>query len=76
MQTVTLTLPEEIKSGLKRFSWVNWSDVARENLLLMLQRQERFEKFDRMLAGSGMDDAAALRLASELKGKVAEKHGL
>lgn len=32
MPTSTLTLSDKVKSELKRFKWVNWSEVAKENL--------------------------------------------
>lgn len=43
MPSVTLTIPEGTKSELKRFQWVNWSEVAREEFL----KKEIFEKFIR-----------------------------
>ncbi|MEM4263942.1 MAG: hypothetical protein QW666_03565 [Candidatus Woesearchaeota archaeon] len=33
MATVTLPVTEEFKSQLKRFAWINWSEIAREEAL-------------------------------------------
>jgi len=33
MASVTFAVDEELKSRLEKFPWVNWSEVARENLL-------------------------------------------
>lgn len=33
MATVTLSVTEEFKSRLKRFAWINWSEIAREETL-------------------------------------------
>jgi len=33
MSTVTITIPESVKSELGHFSWVNWSEAAKEELV-------------------------------------------
>ncbi|MDP1694304.1 MAG: hypothetical protein Q8L34_02075 [Candidatus Woesearchaeota archaeon] len=33
MTSVTFALPEKTKEEMKKFSWVNWSEVARETIL-------------------------------------------
>ncbi|HIH13891.1 MAG TPA: hypothetical protein HA224_01410 [Nanoarchaeota archaeon] len=32
MTSVTLSVSEEVKTELKQFQWVNWSEVAREEI--------------------------------------------
>ena len=49
MGTATLTLPEDIKSELKRFSWINWSEVAKEELLKKEKKQELLKKLDKFI---------------------------
>jgi len=46
MASTTLTVSDDIKSELKRFSWVNWSEIAREELV---QREERTEALEEAL---------------------------
>jgi len=41
MVTVTLTIPDSVKEELRRFSWVNWSEVARHEFI----KKEIFFKF-------------------------------
>ena len=36
MASLTLSVSEEFKSRLKNFSWVNWSEIAREETLKKL----------------------------------------
>ena len=36
MASLTLSVSEEFKNQLKNFSWVNWSEVAREEALKKL----------------------------------------
>ena len=43
MPTVTLTVPDTLKSELIRFSWVNWSEVAREELVKQEKLREAYE---------------------------------
>lgn len=76
MATVTLTISDDIKSELKRFSWINWSEVAREAFLERLRIDESFKRFDEMLKNSKMTDELAFKLADELKKRVAKRHGL
>lgn len=76
MPTVTLTVSDDIKSELKIFSWINWSEVAREAFLEKLKRDEAFKRFDEVLKNSKMTDELASNLADELKRRVAKRHGL
>lgn len=76
MATVTLTVSDDVKSDLKKFSWINWSEVAREAFAEKLRRDESFKRFDEMLKNSRMTDELALKLGDELKKRVAKRHGL
>ena len=49
MVSVTFTIDDELKEKLKRFSWVNWSETAREELIDEQQRHEAIEKMLRQL---------------------------
>ena len=76
MGTTTLTVLDEEKADLKRFSWVNWSETAREEFLEKARRDEAFKRFDVLLKDSKMTDELALKLADELKKRVSKRHGL
>ena len=76
MATVTLTVSDDIKSELKKFSWINWSEVAREAFLEKLRRDEAFKRFDEVLKNSKMTDELALKLGDKLKRRVSKRHGL
>ena len=41
MPTITLSLSERFKSEIKQFPWVNWSEVAREEIL----KKDIFERY-------------------------------
>ena len=76
MPTATLTIPDEVRSELEEFSWINWSEVAREAFLEKIRRDKVFEKFNDLLKNSKMTDELASKLADKLKREVARKHGL
>lgn len=67
MPTVTLTIGEEVKSELKRFSWINWSEVAREELLRQEKTREAFERFKKLVSKSKLDEKGADELAEKVK---------
>ena len=73
MASAVLTLPEKVKDELKSFSWINWSEVARDELLRKSEREVRFEKFDKMLKNSELTDELASKLADELKKRQESK---
>jgi len=66
MPTVTLTIPEETKSEFKRFSWVNWSEAAREELLQQERMREAFESFKMIVSKSKLAEKDALELGREV----------
>ncbi len=40
MPSVTLAIPDDVKSEMERFSWVNWSKLAQEILEKKLKTAE------------------------------------
>ena len=76
MTSVTLTISDDIKAELKKFSWINWSEVAREAFIKKLKRDEAFKRFDEILENSEMTDELASKFGDELKKRVAKRHGL
>ena len=76
MASITFATDNELKSRLSKFVWLNFSELARQELLERLERNKRFERFDEILKDSKMTDELALKLADELKRKVAKRHSL
>ena len=70
------SLDDSLKADMEHFSWVNWSEVAREAFLKKLKRDEAFKRFDEILKNSEMTDELAFKLGDELKKRVAKRHGL
>jgi len=44
MASMTFALPDGIKSQMKELSWVNWSELAREELSKMLAFEEKIRQ--------------------------------
>lgn len=76
MASITFAIDEELKSKLSKFTWVVWSELVKQELIKRLERAEKFKRFDEILKNSEMTDELALKLADELKRRVAKKHGV
>ena len=67
MSTVTITIPESVKSELGHFSWVNWSEAAKEELVKAKENTERLEKFKKIISKSKLTEKDANELAEKIK---------
>jgi len=79
MTSITFAIDEDLRSRMGKFSWVNWSEIARENLL----KKEKLEELLRRLEskeekeltkwsielGRKVNKGAFKRLLSELSPK-------
>ena len=74
MATATLTFPDKVKDELKRFSWVNWSEVARGEFIEKQRQIEQLERIERIISKSRLTQKQAERLADEINEKTAERH--
>ena len=83
MASVTFAVDGELKSRLEKFLWVNWSEVARENLLfkdrleqirgkLNTKEEQEFIKWSVEL-GRKINKGAFERLLSDLPPKERAK---
>ena len=52
MGSVTFSVGEELKADLDHFSWVNWSEVARAEILKDLEISSDLEKFLKIVSKS------------------------
>lgn len=73
MVSVTLTIPEEKREELKRFVWINWSEVAREEFTKQETTAEAFERFKKLVSKSKLTESDAKVLADKVdKGMLKE----
>ena len=74
MPSVTLTIPEDVKSELKEFSWVNWSEIAREEFIKQKKNREAFEQFKEIISKSKFTEKDADELANKVKLSLHKKY--
>ncbi len=79
MVSITISLDEKSRKEMQKFSWVNWSEVARNILLERLKKQEKLEKLKSLLENSELSEEDIIELSKKArKGrfKELEKKGL
>ena len=79
MASIMASLPDLLKADIEHFSWVNWSEVAREAFIKKLKRLEALEKFEKLLDKSKFTEKDALELSRKVKEerlKQLKKQGL
>ena len=83
MASITFAVDEELKSRMGKFSWINWSELAREELLekdklhellkrLESKEEQEFIKWSVELGRKAKKDSFK-RLLSEVSPKVREE---
>ena len=66
MVSVSFTISNELKAKMDKFSWINWSEVAREEAIKRAKLDEEFEEFKRIVSKSKLTEEDALKLAREV----------
>jgi hypothetical protein len=74
MTTVTLTFSDDVKSELRRFSWVNWSELAREELLMQEKTREDFERFKAIVSKSKLTEEDAIELGRKVSESLHKRY--
>ena len=74
MGTITITLSSDVKAELKRFSWVNWSELARLETLKRLKQEKEIERFRKIVAKSKLTEGQAKKLADEVSLSLAKRY--
>ena len=74
MGTITITLSDEVKAELKRFSWVNWSELAKVELIKEEQKRKLFKEAEKILSKSKLTEEDAKKLADEVSLSLAKRY--
>lgn len=73
MASATLTMSDEVKPELKQFSWINWSEVAKEELLKKEKKLKLFNELEKLTKNSELTDKDILLLSRKArKGRFKE----
>ncbi len=73
MVNMTLALPEELHSLIRRHQEVRWSEVARE---AMWEHARKLELLEKLTANSKLTEEAAKEIGNKIKKEIAKRHGL
>lgn len=74
MVSITLSVPKELKNKMDKFSWLNWSALAREAFLKRMKQLEILERFESDFEKSELSDEDCIKLGRELRKAISEKH--
>ncbi len=74
MASLTFAIPEEIKSRLSKFPWINWSELAREELSKQEKERETLERVRKILSKSKFTEKNAKELADEVKASLHRRY--
>jgi len=75
MASVTFSVPDKLKSEMKQLSWVNWSELARQEVLKQDEKAKLFEEFEELTKDSKITDEDCLRFAKQVKERFAKNSG-
>jgi hypothetical protein len=67
MVSVTLKISNEFKAMINKLSWINWSELARDEALKKLEEEEALQKFRAIITKSKFKEEDADELAEKVK---------
>lgn len=73
MPSVTFSVPDQLKFEMKELSWINWSELARQEVLRQDERAELFEELEELTKDSEITDEDCLRFAKSVKERFAKE---
>ena len=72
MASITFAIDESLKRRMAQFLWVNWSELAREELIKQVRAREAFERFRKLTEKSRFTEKDADELAEKVKKSMHE----
>ncbi len=70
---MTLAVPEELRSIMRKHLEIKWSEIARQALWLQAKKLELMDKF---LSKSELTEKDAEEIGRKIKKEIGKKHGL
>ncbi|MEK6835345.1 MAG: hypothetical protein AABX61_03725 [Nanoarchaeota archaeon] len=70
MTSLTFAVPDEVKSEMKKLSWINWSELANKELVEELKRQEMLKRFIEIVSRSKFTEKDADELSKKVKNSM------
>jgi len=75
MASVTFSIPNDVKEEMKQLSWVNWSELAKQEVMRQHQRAELFKELEELTKDSKLTDDDCLKLAKFVKKRFSKQRG-
>ncbi|MBI4148978.1 hypothetical protein HY491_00885 [Candidatus Woesearchaeota archaeon] len=73
MTNMTLAVPEELHTIIRKHKQIKWSEVAREALW---NQARKLELMDKILSKSALTEKDALDIGRKINKAIAKRHGL
>lgn len=73
MTNMTLAIPEDLHSIMRKHNEIKWSEVARQ---AMMNHAKKLEWMDKVLSKSKLTEEDAERIGNKMKHDIAKRHGL
>ena len=70
MVSIALKISDEARSNIDKLPWVNWSELAREEIVKDLLKEEAFNELEKLTRDSKLTDKDCLKLGRMLKKSV------
>ena len=67
MVSLTLKITNEFKAIIDKLTWINWSELAREEVLKKLEEERSVETFKKIIAKSRLTEEDADQLSENVK---------
>ncbi len=73
MASITFAADEKLKADLEHFSWVNWSEIARTEVMKDLEKSAKLERVLKIVSKSKFSEKDADVLAAKVKASLHRK---
>lgn len=74
MVSVTFSVKDEFKADMNKFPWVNWSEMAREELSKEIPKAEALEKVKQIVSKSTFTEKDALELGRKINKSLHKRY--
>ncbi len=71
MASMTLAIPADLRAKMKLFPEINWSEVARQAILL---KTRQLEQLNRLLSKSTLTEQDTIDIGRQIKQRVWKRH--
>ena len=73
MASITFAVDEELQKKIVLFSWINLSELVRQELMKEKKLREQFEEFKRIISKSKFTEKDAKMLSDKINSAMHEK---